>query len=55
MQGKKGVSFLAFGQDSADTFSVKVNVLAAADPDPSIKQKIDAIEHKRADQVVLVL
>ena len=52
--GMKGVSFLAFGQDSADKFSVKVNVLAAADPDPSIKQKIDAIEHKRADQVVLV-
>jgi hypothetical protein len=55
MQGEKEVSFLVSGRSDAEKFSVKVNVLAASEPDSSsIKDKIGAIEHKRAGQAVWI-
>jgi len=52
--GKKTASLLALGYDPAEKFTVKVNVVGISDPDPSIKDKIDAIERKRADQEKLM-
>ena len=49
------MSFLVSGRSDAEKFSVKVNVLAASEPDSSsIKDKIGAIEHKRAGQAVWI-
>ena len=45
---------MTLGHDAAEKFGVKVNVVGVADPDPSIKDKIDAIERKRADQAKCV-
>jgi hypothetical protein len=54
LRGEKSAFFLTLGHDAAEKFSVKVNVVGVADPDPSIKDKIDAIERKRADQAKCV-
>lgn len=52
---KRSLSFFAFDADDAGKFSFKIKAHAAADPDPSIKQKIDMIEHKRAQQETALL